>query len=132
MTLDYTLTVPVVAEQLREIVREVAAELRIPAAELRYEDVDPTSDVGGCFYVRRNKPACLIGQWVHRRGVALDDLRKCEKQSVSRVFERFVPETPHLVILYLSRVQMAQDDGLPWMDAIDRARDRMALDSWGW
>lgn len=121
--MDYAVTISAVAEELRQITREVANEVGLHPEDIGYRDV--VKDNGLCLYVHpgQDKPACIIGHWLHRKGVPLANLREMENLDclhVLHVQRHLMPNVPTEVASYLRLVQMGQDDDIPWMLAISR------------
>lgn len=91
-----------------------------------------------CSYVHedadgRLSPGCIVGHWLHRfRGIDLDVLRFHEGRGAMRLTTLLtesgdLAESVHVDAGYfLLKVQLAQDSGLPWADAVHDAASDMS------
>lgn len=123
MTQVGELTIPIVAKELREITREVAGRYGVAPEKLAYHDlVLPDGVNTDCLYVlpRKQAPACIVGQWLHKQGVALSELMEHESTGAEAMIPAVLPGVPHAVTQFLGEVQSEQDGDQAWMDAIAR------------
>jgi hypothetical protein len=78
-----------------------------------------------CFYVRNDQPSCIVGHVLHCAGMPLEDLRKVEGYGPTDTlapvqFARWAdPEALDL----LAEVQVQQDEGATWGEALRDALD---------
>jgi hypothetical protein len=112
--------------------KRLVAEVRALAAEkpdFVYTAIDFHSDADGgrekCTYVHGDDGGCIVGQAALRAGMPLDELREKdnddEDTSVSVQFADYGLSADEL--LWLSKVQHAQDTNMPWGAAVDHADD---------
>lgn len=76
-----------------------------------------------CRYLVNKEPSCIIGQAAHKAGVELAELEAWDNSkadsTASCVLPRIGVDGPGLD--WLDRVQMAQDRGDPWGEAVAKA-----------
>lgn len=74
-----------------------------------------------CFYVRDNKPSCLVGHVLNRRGVAINTLKEREGSGPDIFAPRFLT---HEAADVLTAAQEKQDGGRTWGSALQAAVGR--------
>lgn len=84
-----------------------------------------------CAYVHGDKPGCIVGQVLHRLGVPLATLAECEDSTATQavkhvmgldnVYNCDLPSDVRAISGYLRNVQVEQDTGRTWSDALKRA-----------
>ena len=86
-----------------------------------------------CFYVHTDpetgdpvSPGCGVGVALHRLGIPLEELAKCEGQAADTVVERLVPRGPYGEAARFALIfQTYQDDGATWADSLRAAEERL-------
>lgn len=73
-----------------------------------------------CYYVHDDKPGCVVGAVLHRLGVPLKYLSDREGLRGDQVALGLTNMSPDTA-MFLRRVQIGQDRGLTWGDALGRA-----------
>ena len=82
-----------------------------------------------CMYVQPDGsgPACIAGYVMHEYGASLDFLKKHEGETTPNPGRELGVDTMSLILLF--DAQGVQDQGLPWGQALARARMRYASES---
>jgi hypothetical protein len=75
-----------------------------------------------------NGPGCIVGVWGYSLGLTASNLLSCEGYSSIGVLERleragYIFESRPYTVLFLQRLQFAQDSGATWGFAYDNAWD---------
>ena len=108
-------------ERTKQLLAEAVAEkgadyvYTTPDGEQGNEDVSPN-----CFYVHGFQPGCIVGHVLHKAGVSLASLREEESNNASGVLSSLRPDLPYEpgVDVLLNEAQQAQDQGVPWGEAV--------------
>lgn len=127
-----TETKPITASELKAEVIRVAAE----KPDYVYALKDPKNSTS-CTYQRDGEPSCIVGHALHRLGVSPDLLVEFDTtyelgMSVGDLFENFPqilddevedPDewTEEGPVEFLTRVQIGQDSGIAWGQAVKDA-----------
>lgn len=114
------LTVEMVRKELHEIAIAQRDEWQVEDFHyLQY----PFARSGQCQYARPDAegPACLVGHWLHRQGVALNAMVLQENGNADVAILQVLPSVPREVRDYLFEVQCLQDENVGWLTAIDTA-----------
>lgn len=87
-------------------------------------------DYEGCEYQRGGGPSCIVGHGLNRLGVPVADMAELDDEGGVPV-DRLPVDFPELLEVdsdealdRLVVVQSAQDVGLPWGEAVRRAKER--------
>jgi hypothetical protein len=83
-----------------------------------------------CFYVHTDdetgearSAGCLIGRVLNELGVPLEDLQDFELETAKSVIEKFVPDSSYDTQDFLNAVQLKQDAGHTWSEALAYAKE---------
>lgn len=121
---------PLTLERAKELAAEVVADM---GAEYVY--VNP-SGIGAdgygapdhgdfdpdCYYVHADQPGCIVGHILHKHGVPLRELGAFELEGASSVVAGlFNVSKLSPVAEYLSKLQVRQDEGATWGQALTDA-----------
>lgn len=129
------ITTEQVRDDLLKIAHCKAAELDIPVGKVSYHDVEIDEHVlNGCsyFHPKTGKPSCLVGQWLSTRfGVTKADLEaltvyalnttEINDEAWSGAVIKVMPNLDEEVTEFIGDVQARQDEGDPWLIAINRS-----------
>lgn len=75
-----------------------------------------------CMYFERQAPSCIVGHVLDHEGVTHADIRsKNENGVVSLIESNIIEPEDQRVVDLLEQVQMHQDNGIPWGDALTKA-----------
>lgn len=90
-----------------------------------YCQVVPSEDTGACRYVVDGKPDCLIGKVLHRLGVPIGDLARCDSDGgvPAGILNERLPGVTFdaQALVFMGFAQSAQDHGHSWGTAYQRA-----------
>lgn len=110
-------------EQVIAAIRAVAAENPDKVYALP-DHMEPMYE-GACNYVHtapddeaKLSPGCLIGSALHRLGVPLETLAKVEGSAAGSAIAELLPQITVGTRVYANNVQMWQDDGRTWGQAV--------------
>lgn len=81
----------------------------------------PGGDDASCVYVHNGAPSCLVGHWLHKLGVSLDDIPEGEAASDTARVLGLAVSTP--LADALDGAQDTQDSGLNWAQALAAGKD---------
>lgn len=102
---------------------EVTEDRRKFSTSCYYVHNTPTDASGGSEYVR---PGCIVGHFLHRLGVPLDDLERHEGSAVDFVLDHLQGEgilySEDGVLNILREAQTSQDLGNYWGEALGSAK----------
>jgi hypothetical protein len=83
-----------------------------------------------CYYVHTDpdtrearSAGCLIGRVLNELGVPLEDLKTHEDEDATAVLKEFAPDVPGKTAALLNVVQLKQDSGHTWADALATAKE---------
>lgn len=110
------LTLDRAKELAREVVTEFGEGYKYPEDHRRWN-----AGTRMCVYIHDDKPSCLVGQILHRHGVPVAELAKCEFRGAWEVTRELVPGTKDTTLRFLSELQGAQDDDNSWGFALEQA-----------
>lgn len=121
MTTDKILTLELANQILDEIVAEFGPDYvyRNPAFGT------PGYQGPRCAYVHGDQPGCIVGHVLYRFGVPLAQLANHEGDSALDVVAAVQGASKGRAGWLLDWVQTNQDGGLPWGDAVARARGQV-------
>lgn len=103
------------------LLKEIVAE---KGEDFVYERIyDASKDDSVCRYVEAGAPSCLVGNFLARLGVSLEEMVGLEGKAASFVMEHLTPDVGPKTITLLNEAQYHQDAGKPWGYALDRAVD---------
>ena len=105
---------------------EVVAEVKAIADE-RPDYIYPYSfNEEVCMYFSDGQPSCIVGHWLARRGVTVDDIRPFNTGAGPSVFRSLgIANLDSATVHFLSNVQAAQDTGTPWGEAFAKGLDQI-------
>lgn len=122
-----------------ELTFEKAQELVDAAIAERGEDYVYSKQAGSCLYVHSDswfhdergewvrvneKPGCIVGVALVNLGVGMDELVSINTLDASAALQHLEQRGVWVeteAVDFLSRVQVSQDNGMPWGEARDRA-----------
>lgn len=103
------LTLDRAKELAKEVVTEFGEYYKYPEDHRQWN-----AGVRLCMYVHEDKPSCLVGHILHRHGVTVTELSMHEFRGAWEVTRDLVPGTNDATLVFLSKIQGAQDEGNPW------------------
>lgn len=118
---------------------EVLADLKAIVAEVGEDHVyelPPNTSGTECLYVHTaadgtHTPGCLVGVWLARRGVDLDELAQWENATAEEFVPRVLADPVENRALHLLRaVQLYQDRREPWGKALIEGQTSNDLVDW--
>lgn len=117
-----TYTFPISLPEARELLESVVEE---KGRDFVYKPVtDADGNDEGCLYWHEDGPSCGVGVVAYKAGVPVEDIKAADTGGGDSVLD----SNPHLkkyfdpmAIQYLRTFQDAQDDGISWGEAFDRA-----------
>lgn len=74
-----------------------------------------------CWYAVAGKPACLVGQWLHRYAGVPASRMEDERAKALVFVPRHAPGVDPAAVRLLQRVQRVQDRGESWAVAVQHA-----------
>jgi hypothetical protein len=114
------LTVTKVKDLLAEAVALKGADYVYTTPDGKQGSVDyqPT-----CLYVHGSRPGCIVGHVLNKAGVSLARLREEERNDASNVLRNLREDLAYEdgVSQLLQDAQGAQDEGVPWGEAVRQA-----------
>ena len=104
--------------------QDVVSTVRDIANEYPEFVYEAPSELGGqCLYAHSSEngytPGCLMGQALYRLGVDLSALQPYEGEGIEEVLEHLNISSDSDSRLWLSEVQTAQDESVPWGLAVN-------------
>lgn len=116
------------------ITASALAEAVVEVANERPDHVYETANTDVCLYQVDGQPSCIVGHALARLGAPAELLRTLDSEELTigsafvdvEALERDDKDEAE----FLHRVQNAQDIGVPWGEAVRRARSDMRGPSW--
>lgn len=108
---------PLTLERAIELTREVVAEFGPDHVYVKQLD---SNEDRTCFYVHDGAPSCLVGHVLHRHGVPPEAFATLEGEAANEVVD-MLTDAEERVALFLNTVQIEQDEGAVWGDALEAA-----------
>lgn len=107
-------------------IEDLVQEVRAVASELPdHIGKDPVV----CLYVRQGRPSCLIGHALFRMGLIeagfeYTDLNSEGIETLAEKWFELDSDQDYATLRWLSEVQVQQDNGLRWADAVREADEQ--------
>lgn len=89
--------------------------------EVRRLAMESPSTIKGCYYFYNSEPHCIMGQALTNLGVSKDSIMVCSNQGKARVTQTLIRLGVNVTIdeeFWLNGLQLQQDQGIPWGDAL--------------
>lgn len=99
-------------------VKDVENEVRELAYERRYYIYDDFNESGGCQYINNGQGSCIVGKALVNLDIDPEEIIRLEGNPASTVVSELVDSGWQASLDWLDNVQIEQDNGTPWGEAV--------------